>query len=370
MNNMTAIQKAKSKMLVKHCFFASLLLSTEIKPDPGCGTAWTDMRVIGFDPAFIESLKPDVVLFVLAHEIMHIILKHGFRMQGRNAKIWNIACDHAINIQLKKAGLKLWAHCYCDEENFAGMSAEQIYDVLIQEKTTPKGKGGKDKGDQGGLSNDVRAPGDMDQEERAVAERQIDQKVAQAASMARMADDLSDDLERLVNGILNPPLPWQQLLREFMTEATPEDESWNRRNRRFPTIYLPTRWSVRMGEITLIGDTSGSISNQTFAQIGAELAEIVEQVKPERVRMVWADTKVAGEQVFEEGEDIELHPMGGGGTDMRVPLRFVEKYEPLVCVLITDGETPWPDAEPPYPLIVCCTTDEEVPIGRVVRMNP
>ena len=43
--------------------------------------------------------------------------------------------------------------------------------------------------------------------------------------------------------------------------------------------------------------------------------------------------------------------------------------EYAVVVLLTDGYTPWPDCEPPYPLIVCCTTDADVPVGQVVRMH-
>ena len=36
--------------------------------------------------------------------------------------------------------------------------------------------------------------------------------------------------------------------------------------------------------------------------------------------------------------------------------------------MFTDGYTPWPDIEPEYPLIVCCTTDTEVPIGMDIRI--
>jgi hypothetical protein len=54
---------------------------------------------------------------------------------------------------------------------------------------------------------------------------------------------------------------------------------------------------------------------------------------------------------------------------MRKPLKFVEKYEPIVVVLITDGETPWPVDPPPYPLIVLMITDGECPVGKVVRVK-
>jgi predicted metal-dependent peptidase len=143
-----------------------------------------------------------------------------------------------------------------------------------------------------------------------------------------------------------------------------------RRNRRFQNVYLPARHSEKMGEIVLIGDTSGSIGNDELCKYMAEAGAIAEDVHPERIRILWADTKVAGEQVFEEGELIVAKPKGGGGTDMRVPLKKAEDYQPEVVVLFTDGYTPWPDVEPDYPLIVCCTTDVNVPIGMDIRSRP
>ena len=127
-------------------------------------------------------------------------------------------------------------------------------------------------------------------------------------------------------------------------------------------------YSEGMGEIVVIGDTSGSITNEEIGKVIASVEDIAASTRPERVRLVWADTEVAGEEVFENGEPIDAHPKGGGGTDMRVPLAYVEQYSPDVVVLITDGYTPWPDSDPAYPLIVCCTTKVDCPVGRVLRM--
>jgi hypothetical protein len=47
----------------------------------------------------------------------------------------------------------------------------------------------------------------------------------------------------------------------------------------------------------------------------------------------------------------------------------VMQYDPTLAILITDGYTPWPETDPPYPLIVLCTTNAPVPIGQVVRVR-
>lgn len=386
MASIDAMSKAKARMLFRHVFFASLVLSTKVEPNENLvpPTAATDMVKIMYHPDFVEKLDSKVVLFVLAHEVMHIVLKHGLRCGNRNPRRWNIACDFAINLMLKKSGFSIWEFCYCDEK-YDGMSAEQIYEAREKEREKrPKkgeypgiGKGSKGSGipdtgseDEDGLGDDVHGPENIDPDTRAEIERAIDQITARAVSIARAAGKLPGEIERLVDGILNPPLPWQVLLREFMTQAAYDDESWCRRNRRFPDIYMPGHFSNRMGEIVIIGDTSGSIGNDTFAQIGCEMNEIVEQVKPERVRMIWADDEdCSREEIFEEGDEIVLHPKGGGGTDMRKPILYVEKFDPIVVIMITDGLTPWPTEEPPYPLIIVCTTNASCPIGQVVRMN-
>jgi predicted metal-dependent peptidase len=175
----------------------------------------------------------------------------------------------------------------------------------------------------------------------------------------------------MIGEILDPKVPWQVLLRDYMTRMTPDDlESWNRPNRRFEDIFLPVRTGVKMGPILFIGDTSGSIGNEDLISYASETNAIAEDLNPEKITFMWADTRVAGVDEFDQGTFAvdQLKPKGGGGTDMCVPLKAAEEYEPEIVVLFTDGYTPWPSEEPPYPLIVCCTTDTTVPVGQCVRI--
>lgn len=378
---MTRMQKVRAKMLLAHPFFATLLLSMPMKETTDVPTMGTDMKTIYINPDFVESMEKDEhVLFVLAHEVMHVALEHGLRLQGRNPMIFNAACDYAINLILVNSGLEMptgEAKGLLDEQ-YKGMSADQIYELLYKELKSKSGGGqgqqkGQGSGDRGmgrhenAMLGDLMDPDVQSPAEQAKMQRQIQQRVAQAAQVARMAGKLSGDLERLVGELLDPKVPWSVLLRDYMTRAVKDDESWGRRNRRFQNVYLPTRYSERMGEIVIIGDTSGSIGNEELRQYVSEMSAIAEDVRPERIRLLWADTKVKGEQVFECGEPIIPKPVGGGGTDMGHAIQEALVHEPEVIVLCTDGYSPW-CAEPDVPLIICCTTDVEVPIGQVVRL--
>lgn len=397
MAKMDNMSKARAKLLIQHPFFASLVMSSPCVMTTEVPTAATDGKKFYFNPEFMNSLSIDENMGVQAHEAMHDALLHVVRLSGRNHRIWNMACDYSINHIILESGLKLPDGCLVDKE-LGKNSADVNYDILMQKSEDQRkqnrqknGQPGKDgqqgksgsgdpleSGDSKGggagddlkedvLGRDMREAEGGDPAEMAKREQEIRQRVAQAANIARMAGKMPAGLERFIDKILNPQVPWQEYLREYMTRMVKSEESWSKRNRRFADVYLPTRYSERMGELVVIADTSGSIGGPELNQIAAEIRAIAEEVKPERIRTLWADTEVAREEVFECGDELIFHPAGGGGTDMRVPLKHVTQYEPEVVVMITDGYTPWPKDEPDYPLIVVCTTDAKVPIGQVVR---
>jgi predicted metal-dependent peptidase len=373
------VKTARAKMLVKHPFFATLMMAMPMVFTTDIPTCATDMKKLYFNPAFVSSVDDDVLLFALAHEIMHTALQHGLRQQTRNKRRWNIATDFSINLTLKDTGFKVWSEALLDEkyrdEAKHPMGADRI-ERMLPEDEQAGGGGGAGAGGEGDDPNDSPMLGDLldpDELSDPVAaeqlSRDIQQRVAQAATVAKMMGEMPDSLERFVNGIIDPKVPWFETLRHLMTEFAAYDEDWSQRNRRFPGVYLPSDNSeCRLGEFIAIGDTSGSISDEEMASYMAEFRAVAEACKPERMRIVWADAKVQGEQEFDEHDEIEPRPKGGGGTDMRVPLEHCEQYDPKIVVLFTDGYTPWPAEEPPYPLIVCCTTAHACPVGEVIRI--
>lgn len=380
---MNKMQKARARMMIAHPFYATLVLNTPLVETTQLPTAAVDDRNMYYNPAFMESLDTaNCVQFVFAHEVMHMTFNHVWRLGERDRELWNIACDYVINDMLLKSGMsapriKGQVIGLFDSRYTSNMSADEVYAKLLKEREQKRKQngGGKpgdkpnDKPNDGGWGGDLRDPVDATPEAKARAETAARQRLAQATDVARRAGLLPGHLKELIDKALNPVLPWQEMLREYMTEIIHDDESWSRRNRRFADTVLPARHSERMGEIVFIGDTSGSIASDELAKVAAEVAYCADLVKPECVRLVWADTRVTSEQVFEEGEPIICKPTGGGGTDMRVPLKHVEKYEPSVVVLMTDGFTPWPTTPLPYPLIVCCTTNVDVPCGQTVRTS-
>lgn len=369
MSHSPKVLKARARLLLKSAFFGAVLVSSPMVARPDIPTAATDMRSIFYNPDWFEPMPFDEIIGVLAHEVMHIVLEHGLRRQGRDPVLWNIACDFAINLILVDCGFKL-PDGGCLDQKYVGLAAEQIYDLLLKDPPPPgggNGRGGNDPHKLSGIGNDLLEPGSMTVEEARELRDDLRQKVAQAAQMGRMAGNMPSSLKRAIHDVLHPPVPWEDLLRPMVRSIAHDDETWSRRNRRFPGVYLPSMHSERVGTVVVIGDTSGSITNDELRKMGGSVIDITEEVRPQTIHVLWADKQVAGEQVFDYGDLIALDPKGGGGTDMRVPLARAAELEPDVVVLLTDGYTPWP-TDVPYPLIVCCTTETNVPIGEVVRI--
>jgi predicted metal-dependent peptidase len=375
-NQLTVFETARAGLVkVKELmFFASALLQTKFVEDPTCPTAWTDMVVIGYNPKFIESLDVPTAKFVIIHELMHILLKHELRRGSRDPARWNRACDYAINVMLYDLKFKIWQWALIDF-NYRGMTAEQIYALREQEGKGKKGKEGQDpsKGQtQGGLGGDLRPPPVATPEQAAAIEHEINKTIARASAIARQHGVMPGELSAIVGATYEDPVPWEQVLIDYMTACVAQDENWSKRNRRYHDAILPSHKSNGMDELTIVADSSGSMfSKEIFERIAVAVNHIVTVIKPMTVRVVWADDKDCQNiDVFEDGNEVVLHPKGGGGTDLRKPLKFVEQYSPEVVLLLTDGYTPWPEVETPFPLIIGCTTDVECPDwAGVVRIE-
>jgi predicted metal-dependent peptidase len=368
-------------------FFASALLQTKYVIDETCDTAWTDMVVIGYNPKFIERLSVAVAKFVILHELLHILLKHGLRRGSRDPAEWNICCDYAINIILRDMGVTLWEYALIDER-YRGMSAEQIYAARQQERSKSRGKGpgqGRGQGQgsgqqpqpgqgqsqpgqqptptQGGLGGDLKPVPAITPDQIAAVEHEISKTIARATTIAKQYGVMPGALEAIVGATYEDPVPWEQVLIDYMSAVVNQRENWSHRNRRYSEVILPSHWSNGMDELTIVADSSGScFSKPVFERVAVAVNHIVTVIKPMTVRVIWADDKDCQNiDVFEDGAEVILHPKGGGGTDMRKPLVYAEQYQPEVVLLLTDGYTPWPDVATPFPLIVGCTTDAPCP---------
>ena len=118
--------RLRTRLLLDQPFFGSLAMHLEMVPDASVPTAQTNGVYLKFNPDFMATLTENEQLGVLAHEVLHPALLHPYRRGDRDPKLWNEACDFAINTQLIEAGFRLPQGALLDQQ-YKGMSAEAIY---------------------------------------------------------------------------------------------------------------------------------------------------------------------------------------------------------------------------------------------------
>jgi len=122
--------KARTGLILDAPFFGSMAMRLELKADPTCETAWTNGKVLGFNPAYIETLPLRETTGLVAHEIVHLLSLHHTRRQNRDQRVWNEACDRAINTIVLESGFRLpkghlRGHPGSAEEIYSGMQDKQ-----------------------------------------------------------------------------------------------------------------------------------------------------------------------------------------------------------------------------------------------------
>jgi predicted metal-dependent peptidase len=357
--------RARNKLLLNNPFFGVLALKLRVVEDNNPGaTAWTDGTRLGYNPEFIKDLTDPQLQGLIAHEVMHCVYKHQIRRQNRKPRKWNVAGDHVINLGLLESGFDLPDGGTHDEQ-YKNMSTDHVYNLLPDPPEDELPQWGEVRDNEGQSSS-----------ERAEADHDWTIAAKQAAEAARQAGNLPGHLEKLIGDILEPKLPWKEMLRNFMTQPRRDDYSMSRPNRRFISsgIYLPAMWSEGLGDMVITVDTSGSISAQELAEFQSEINCILEDTRPQKVYVLYCDTDVHKDvdEFTPDDYPVQLTFRGGGGTDFTEPFNWVTDHNinPDAFVYLTDLYGSCNAPEPMYPVLWVSTTNQnEVPFGDVVHMS-
>jgi len=380
---MTAQSKmtaARTDLVLSQPFFGSLALSLKFKEDSSCETAYTDGRVLGYNPAFIDSLPHDKITALVAHEVFHCAMGHPWRREARDMKNWNIACDYSINSELKDSGFTLPAGSLFPSE--PGKSAEWHYARVQQQPDNPQGNGtgqgpgsspqaGKGTPDPLGEVRDAPTSADADGDP-APTEQEWKQKAAQAMNAAKMCGKLPGGLARTVKDSLKAKIDVRSLLMRFFSDRCNSDYSWSRPNSRYVAsgLYLPALESRELGEIAIGIDTSGSVSAESLSYARSILESIIEELSPLAVNVYYFDSKVSSVDRFDRGDTLTWKPTGFGGTDFRPVLSEIEREGSAVCaVIITDLEGPFPETCNLPVIWLSTEAGNSAPFGEVVYLD-
>lgn len=403
-NTNTLLVKARTQAILEQPFLAGLLLRLQLKEDMDCKAMGTDGEILAYNPTFVQQLPLSHLKSALVHEVLHCALCHHTRGKGRDHRLWNMACDYAINPLLKEQGCVLPAKSLI-REDFKGMEAEAIYLRLQREQAqdqTPPNQAGKQTANQPQSSPSVQPPsGQPDAspannekpkpqippeqwgEVHAPAEakqKQSEQEWRQAWTQTRMIarkhGDLPGGLDRAVQQSRQTTMSWREALAQFMTVSAKRDYSFQRPNRRFlyQGLYLPSMGVPALGPIVIAVDTSGSVTQELLDAFSAELIGLLQETQPESVTILICDYRIHEVMSFDptEGASLKLSLKGGGGTSFVPVFEWVEQQsEPSLLLYLTDLEGRFPEHEPTYPVLWVTPMSDWIqtpPFGEVIKL--
>ena len=391
---MTRIKRAHIA-LMKHpetALYSGVMLMGTTEVVDAKFTAYTDGVNKKYSQWFLEEhmkTEPQLRGLVL-HENLHVALKHvvhGKAMFKENAKMANLAADFVVHdiiqnikgtvsgsqeriVEMPEGGVY--------DPMFHNWSMREVYNYLKQH-AKPKPKGGQKQKGQGGQGNEPSEGGTGDKDDQGndwdtveVNGKTYDVSQQDEHDFEKMLEGMSHEevkeindsidralreggmlagrmgakVPRSISDLLEPKIDWREALRDFVTSTVKgKDEfTWRRMNKRHMAndIYLPSVENETIGEVIVAIDTSGSIGGRELTEFATELASVCSVCEPERVRVLWWDTAVHGEQVFEGDYDniaSLLKPLGGGGTHVGCVSNYIKKENlQAECVLVfTDG---------------------------------
>jgi predicted metal-dependent peptidase len=371
------------------CAYSGILACGKVHVNDDVPTAATNGWDVIYNPDFIsQHMKTDPELrFLILHEAQHKAYRNLHVWQAlhdEDAQLANIAADHFVNLSLvdSDAGegfIKMPELGIQPDPKYRGWSVKQIFEDLKQEQEEGGGGGEDDgEGEQGFDEHDWKGAKDGDPAKEAERGNEIQRAIRQGEIVRRkMQGKGSGDKDGVFGDILQPKIDWKKVLRDFITEtcAGRDESSWRKPNRRFMSydVYMPSMVGTTMTELVIGFDTSGSIfGGVEMDMFASEIKQIIEDIKPTKVHVIYWDTSVVGHQTFEEGQFAvqNLKPRGGGGTDGSVLFDYLrdKRITPQAIVQFTDGYVgDWGKTD--VPTLWAVSSDMVAPFGTTVRIE-
>lgn len=293
-----------------------------------------ESKTMGYDDARLK--------YLYAHVLLHILLKHPFRMKGREKPTWNRASDIVIGLLLsdfQRVGES-------DEEamvieSFRDKSVEEVYHALYRESEEGEGKLDEENPKEQKMDI-IEHKGDSE-----AAMEDLDALIIQAMGAARKQGNIPASLLEMFDEITKPTIDMHTLLHTYMSESFFDKESdFSRPNRRFihQGLYLPGyRYDRNRLSFFIFLDRSMSITGEVFARFLGIIDSIVRMSHDFEVSVIPFDERVYSEEIKSYDAQGTLPTIafakGNGGTQFSPVLEYLNTHagEKNLAVILSDG---------------------------------
>lgn len=328
----------------------------------------TDGRKLFINPHEFANRNINERRYIVFHELLHPALGHLWRKKDRDNDIWNIATDIHIHNLAEGEGFQVLADVdqkindglraigfSRGRKHFVGQTAEQTYEEIFkrippQQKATFLATVGM--AGQCGCCQSQQPDGEGEGADK-VSDSQLEREWKAAVLDTAMR---AGNQSAIFQQIIEARISWSDYLHEFLQRGLAGDFSWLPVNRRFihAGMYFPSTQEIEVGEIAMIVDTSGSMSEHELAVAFGEIAEF-RRMYGCVVHLIECDAGVANYTLYERGDDLpdKFPAHGRGGTSFDPPFEFMREHgiEPRLAVYFTDGCGDCSAPAPTFPVL-------------------
>ena len=360
--------KARVLIMKENSYWGYILLHFDFREDNSIDTIGVDQNGnCYFNPRYVSRQPIGYLKFVLKHEARHLILQHHLREKHRNKlvmaiqngkpvlmKLWNIACDYAVNLQAFEEGEDTPPEALINEK-FRGKCAEEIYDILEQylrqKPTVNLTVGFNDKhlwSDREGKSWSGKIAKEAKDWTRIASE---------ARTFAEKSKgELPAATVREIDQLLEPRLSWRMIVRNAISEKLSNDVTWRKPSRRSRAleVYLPSKRKKETLKVAIAVDTSGSMSEDELRRCLTEIKGLFTEFDEVEAILMDCDTQVYNLWEIDSLETLldKLKEFrGGGGTDFRPVFKKLTEIKPRLLLFFTDLYGDFPKEKPDYEVI-------------------
>ncbi|MBY0532716.1 MAG: hypothetical protein K2P86_12170 [Xanthobacteraceae bacterium] len=354
---------------------------------------------------FVAKLRENELVFVLAHELLHLALRTHDRAKGSGRLEFNYAHDYIIN-DILRAELG-FTHVPAGGLDMPGAKEKSAERIVIEmrkdgdkmksktqvwdgEETSargalnPSGQGQRNADDAGDVMDDAKErelfPECRDGQSRQKAN--IEREAAKSAALGRAMGAMkgrgleSGDVTQTVMALRGMyKTPWEAALQKWIESVAPGERTYLRPSRREVSgsdVVLAGR-KRESWMLNIVLDTSGSMTGEIPRALGA-IADFCEQLSVDEIRLLQCDAQVTNDEMLSPEALANYQVSGFGGSDLTPGMRaLAEDARVTAALVITDGDIAFPPEEMPYDVLWVVTpnvySNFNPPYGRIVRMQ-
>ncbi len=346
-------------IMKKERYYGYFLMNMQMETDyemkyPACVTIDTNPFIMCINPIWISKYSIKEIIFIVCHEIEHIVLNHpaeGMRINKErdpnNARLLNYAMDASVNdrliMEVDKYDLEIMrdpGNQVTSEtlSNWCPKTFQPLREFTYYYYNFPMEHVGKLPEPGGDLHKWTK--GDSADEAEAAIKLFVD-TVVKGISDEEMASLPAHQREQIERLLAPPKIQWQHILRKYVG-ALPDGfrKTKSRLNRRQPERYdISGRVRSRTVQLVVAIDTSASMTSEMIEKIFVEIFAILKRVKYE-VTIIECDAEVQSVYKAKALTDVNLEVNGRGGTSFVPVIEYInsnKKYRDSVLIYFTDG---------------------------------